>query len=68
MGSEISTKFISESSKELFDRFKLLLKEKQAENNSDRTIEEIVAIADKLLEYNCIYMKQHNFLLLKSLH
>ena len=68
MGSGVSTTFISESSNELYDRLKLLLKQKQAGNNSDRTIEEIVAIADNLLEYKCIYMKQHNSLLLKSLN
>ena len=53
---------------ELCDRLKLLLQEKQAGNNSDLIIEEIVAIADKLLEYKCISKKNHKFLLYKCLN
>ena len=47
------------------DRLKLLLREKQAANNSDIINEENVAIVDELLEYNCISKKQLQILQLK---
>ena len=43
--------FIPSSPNELCNRLKLLLQEKKAGNNSDLTDVEIVAIVDKLLEY-----------------
>ena len=62
MASGISTIFLPENPNELCDRIKLLLQEKQAANNSNIITEEIVAIADKLLEYKCICTKQHSTL------
>ena len=59
MASGITTIFLSETPNELCDRLNLLLKEKQAGNNSDIINEEIVAIVDKLIEYKCISKKQH---------
>ena len=53
------------SSDELCNRFKLLLQEKHAGNNSDIINQEIVAIVDKLLEYKCISKKEHKQILLK---
>ena len=61
----ISTLFLPGNPNELCDILKLLLQEKKAGNNSSRIDEEIVALADKLLEYNFIPTKQHKFLLFK---
>ena len=68
MASGISTIFLPDNPNELCDRIKLLQQEKQAGNNTNRINEEIVAIADKLLEYKCISTKQHKFLLLNCLN
>ena len=51
--------FLSSDPDELCNRLKLVLQEKHAGNNSDITNDEIIAIVDKLLEYNCISKKQH---------
>ena len=59
------TIFLSSDPKELCDRLKLLLQEKQAENNSDIINEEIIAIVDEILEYKCISKKQHKQILIK---
>ena len=59
------TIFLSSDANELCDRLKLLLQEKQAGNNSDLIIDEIVAIIDNLLEYKCISKKQHKQILIK---
>ena len=50
---------------ELCDRLKLLLQEKHAGNKADIVNDEIVAIVDKLLEYKCIFKKQHKQTLTK---
>ena len=55
MVSGVSTVFSPENHIELCDRLKFLLQEKQAGNNSDTIEEEIPAVADKLLEYKCIF-------------
>ena len=66
MASGVSkTIFLSSDPNELCDRLKLLLQEKHAGNNSDIINEEIVAIIDKLLEYECISKKQHEQILIK---
>ena len=57
--------FLSSDPDELCDRLKLLLQEIQAGNNSDIINEEMVAIVDKLLEYNCISKNQHEKILFK---
>ena len=62
MASGFSRNVLPENPNEFCDRLKLLLKEKQAGNNSDIVKEEIVAIADKLLEYKCISKKPHKIL------
>ena len=59
------TIFLSSDPDELCIRLKLLFQEKQAGNNSDIINQEIVAIVDKILEYECISMKQHKQILLK---
>ena len=59
------TIILSSDPNELCDRLKLLLQEKQAGNNSEIINEEIVAIVDKLFEYNCITKKQHKQILIK---
>ena len=66
MASGVSkTIFLSFDPNELCDRLKLLLQEKHAGNNSNKINEEIVAIIDKLLEYECISKKQHKQILIK---
>ena len=57
--------FSSSDPHELCNRLQLLLQEKQAGNNFDIINEKIVAIVEKLLEYNCISKKQHKQLLIK---
>ena len=59
------TAFLPSDPDELCNRLKLLLQEKQAGNNSDVMIDEIIAIVDKLLEYKCISKKQHKQILIK---
>ena len=66
--SGISKIFLSEIPNELCDRLKLIIQEKKVGINPDLINEEIVAIADKLLEYNPISTKQHKFLQLKCLN
>ena len=65
MASEISTNFLPENTKELCDRLKLLLQEKQAGNNSNLIKEQSIIIVDKLLEYKCMSKKQHKQFLIK---
>ena len=64
MASGVSTVFLPEHSNELFDRLKFLLQEKQSGNNSNIIHDEIVAIANELLESKCISMKRHKIILL----
>ena len=59
------TIFLSSDPDELCDRWKLLLQEKHAGNNSDKINEEIVAIVDKLFEYKCISKEQYKQILIK---
>ena len=59
MASGTSTKVLPENPHELCDRIKVLLQEKQVSSNCHITNEEIVAIADKLLDYKCISTKTH---------
>ena len=56
---------LSSNPNELCNRLKLLLQEKHAGTNSNLIDEEIVAIVDNLLEYNCISKKQHKQILIK---
>ena len=61
MASGISRMFLPENPNELVGvRSKLLLQGKQAGNNSNIIMEQIIAIADKLLEYKSISTKQHS--------
>ena len=53
------TKILSSDLDELCDRLKLLIQKKQAGNKSDITNQEIVAVADKVLEYKCKSQKKH---------
>ena len=65
--SGISTIFLPESLNELCDRLKLLIHEKRDGNNSIIIDEEVVVIADKLIQYKSISTKQHEFSLIKGL-
>ena len=68
VSSSHKTRLLSSDPNELCDRLKLLLQGKQAGNNPDIINQEIIAIADKLLEYKCISIKQHKILLTKFLN
>ena len=59
------TIILSSDPEEVCNRLKLLLQEKHAGNNSDIIHQEIFAIVDKLLQYNCISKKQHKQVLIK---
>ena len=61
----LKTIILSSNPNELCDRFRLLVQEKHAGNNSNVINEEIVAIIDKFLEYKCISKKQHKQTLIK---
>ena len=63
MAFGVSTIFSNENPDELCKRLNLLQQEKQAGIKSDIINEEFIAIVDKYLEYQCIYTKQHRFLL-----
>ena len=58
--------FSSSDPSELCDKLKLSLQQKQAGNVFNLIDEEIVAIVDKLLEYECISNKQHKQILIKG--
>ena len=65
-GSGVSkTIFLSSDPDELCNRLKFWLQEKQAGNNSDIIIDEIVTKIDKLIEYKCISKKKHKQILIK---
>ena len=59
------TIILSSNPDELCNRLRLLLQEKHAGNNSDIINDEIIAVVDKLLEYECITKKQHKQKLIK---
>ena len=59
MASGLSTIILPSDPNERCKKLKLLLQEKEAENNSNIIDEEIVALVDMLLEYKCISRKQH---------
>ena len=54
-----STMFLTSDLDEIFNRIKILLRKKQAGNNSDKFNDEIFTIVDNLLEDKCISVKQH---------
>ena len=56
---------LSSDPNELGNRLKLLLQEKPADKNSDIIKQEVVAIIDKLLQYQCISKKQHKQVIFK---
>ena len=59
------TIFLSSDPDEVCKRLKFLLQEKHAGNHSDIINDQIIAILDKLLEYNSISKKQHKQILFK---
>ena len=65
VASRISTIILPSDPKELCNRLKLLLQEKQAENNCDKINEEFIVILDNVLEYKIISQKQHKQSLIK---
>ena len=65
MASGFSTIFLTFDFKELCDRLKILLQEKQARNISNLIDEDIVAKTDKALEYKCISKKQNQQILIE---
>ena len=68
MASGFSTIFLTCDFKELCDRLKILLQEKEARNNSKLIDEDIVAKINKALEYKCISKKQHQQILIDCKH
>ena len=50
------------------DRLNLLIQEKQTGNVSNKLDEEVIAIADELLEFICLCVKEDIYLLTKCLH
>ena len=60
------TRISTSDHNQLRNRINLLLQEKQAVKNSNILNEEVIAIADKLLDYQRISRKQHKFLLVIS--
>ena len=63
MANGFLTIYLSSDPEELCNRLKILLQEKHAGNKFNIINDEIVAIVDKLLEYNCQSMKQHEQIL-----
>ena len=63
-----SATFLPKNPNDFCDGLKQILQEEQAVNNSNITGGEIVALADKLLEYKCMSAKLHKLLLSKCLH
>ena len=63
-----NTIFLSTDPNEFCDRLKVSIQEKQTGKISDLINEEVIAIADKLLEYKCISTKQHKILLHECLN
>ena len=59
MGSELNFVFLPSDPDELVDQLKLLYFEKVGGNDNSMPSEQIVAIANKLLEYECITANQH---------
>ena len=59
MAYGISTKFQPSDSSDFCDKSKLLLQDEHAGSISDMILEDTIAKVDKLLEYKCIYKKQH---------
>ena len=51
--------FLSSDPKELVDRLNLLHPEKRAGNDSKIINEEIIAIVEKLYEYDCLTKEEH---------
>ena len=56
-GSGVPTLLSQENPNELCDRIKLFLLEKQVGKYSNIFNEKVIAIADKVLEYNCILIE-----------
>ena len=65
--SGVSSMFLPENPSELCDRLNILLQKEEAGKNFNIINEEIVALADKLLEYKCMSTEQHKFVLLNCL-
>ena len=59
---------LSENPDDLCDRIKLILQERQAGNNSNVIIEEMVAIIDDLCEYKYNTTSQHKNLFKKLIY
>ena len=59
LGSGLNFIFLPSDPDELVDQLKLLYFEKVGGNDNPMLSEQIIAIADKLLQYQCITTKQH---------
>ena len=55
------TRFLSSDLNELCDGINLILQEKQAGKKFKRIVDEMIAVADILLEHKCISIKQQKF-------
>ena len=58
-GSGLKFVFLPSDPNELVDKLKLLYQEKVGGNDNPQLNEHIIAIADKLLQYQCIKPSQH---------
>ena len=63
LGSGLNFVFLPSDPGELVDQLKLIVLEKGGGNDNPMLSEEIVAITDKLLQYQCITTNQHQNLL-----
>ena len=66
VSSSDKTRFLPSHPNELFVKLILLRQEKLTGNNSEIIDEEIIAIADRILEHKCKSKRQHKILLIKS--
>ena len=62
-GSGLNFVFPSSDPDELVDQLKLIVLEKVGGNDNPMLSEQIIAIADKLLQYQCITTNQHQNLI-----
>ena len=63
IGNGLNFVFLPSDPDELVDQLKLLYFEKVGGNDNPMLIEQIIAIADKLLQYQCITTNQHQNLI-----
>ena len=63
IGSGLNFVFLPSDQDELVDQLKIIVLEKEGGNDNPMLSEQIIAIADKLLQYQCITTNQHQNLI-----